>query len=94
MKQLSMTGDDWKSDRAMAAEARAIKKRDQAGRECAKALNAASKALGAYLQACRDCNDGSGDEERGLSDSRHRLITDNSEYAGFLENKHREGVAR
>ena len=62
MQQLSITGDDWKSDRAKAAEARASRKRDEAGRACAKALNAASKALGAYLQACRDCNDGSGDE--------------------------------
>ena len=88
MHQLAITGEDWKSDRAKAAEARAIKKRDTAGRACSKALEAASKALGTYLQACRECNDGSGDEERGLSDSRHRLITDTSEYATFLESKH------
>ena len=88
MQQLSITGDDWKSDRARAAEARASKKRDKAGRDCARALNAATKAVSSYLEACRDCNDGSGDEERGLGDSRHRLITDCSEYAGFLEAKH------
>ena len=89
MHQLSIAGEDWKSDRVKAAEARAAKKRDATGRACAKALEAASKALGAYLQACRECNDGSGDEERGLGDSRHRLITDTSEYATFLESKHR-----
>ena len=90
MHQLSITGEDWKSDRAKAAEARASKKRDEAGQACARSLNAASKALGAYLQACRECNDGSGDEERGLGDSRHRLIADTSEYATFLESKHRD----
>jgi hypothetical protein len=88
MQQLTMTGDDWKSGREQAQEARAVARREQTGRAAAKALDAAAQALTAYLQACRDCGDGSGDERHGVADCRHRLITDTSEYAAYLQAKH------
>jgi hypothetical protein len=88
MQQLALTGEDWKSDREKSREARARGKREHAGRVGAQALLAATKAISTYLQACRDCNDGSGDERSGIADCRHRLIGDMSEYAAWLQSKH------
>ncbi|VVE56723.1 hypothetical protein PAQ31011_05135 [Pandoraea aquatica] len=80
--QLSMTGDDWKSDREVKAQARAEAARKKAAVECARKLEAARDALSAYLLACIDCNDASG--SRGADDSRSILMGNMSEYAGYL----------
>lgn len=80
-----MTGDDWKSDRERKSEARAIHARKKAGIACAKKLEAAADALSEYLNACRDCADGSGDEQRGIADGRTILIGNIMEYASWLD---------
>jgi hypothetical protein len=64
--------------------------RRKAGLKCAKSLRAAGKEMSAYLSACRDMNDGSGDESRGISDGRHILIREMSEYATYLESKYED----
>lgn len=89
MQQLKMTGDDWKSDRERKSEARAIAARVKAARSAAKALESATTAVSAYLNACRDCADGSGDERHGMADGRLILIRDMSEYAAFLSSRYR-----
>lgn len=80
--QLSMTGDDWKSDREVKAQARAEAARKKAAVECAKKLEVARDALNAYLLACIDCNDAS--RSRGADDGRLILMGNISEYACFL----------
>lgn len=85
MAQTAMAGDDWLSDRDRKAQARAEAARKKAALACAKRLEAAADAVSDYLSACRECNDGSDDTQRGLSDGRHRLIADCMEYAGWLE---------
>lgn len=86
--QTAMTGDDWLSDRDRKSQARAEAARKKAGLACAAKLEAAAEALSAYLSACRECNDKSGDELRGISDGRHRLISDCMEYSGFLRSRY------
>ena len=86
--QLTMTGDDWTSDRDRKKQQKAERVRHAAGIKAAKTLHKAREALHAYLLACRECQDGSDDTIRGISDSRHALMDNLSEYAGFLEFKH------
>lgn len=85
MTQLSMTGEDWLSDRDRKSQARVDAARKRAALTCAAKLTAAAEALSAYLHACRECRDNSGDELRGISDGRHRLIADCMEYACYLD---------
>lgn len=85
MEQLSMSGEDWKSDKQRATERRLIAARRKAGLACARALEGAADSLRAYLSACRACGDGSGDEKRGLADGRLLLIDDLMEYASWLQ---------
>lgn len=66
----------------------AVAARKRSGLACARKLDDAAKALSAYLRACNACGDGSGDEFRGASDCRHRLIGDISEYETFLHSKY------
>ncbi|AKK24968.1 hypothetical protein [Pandoraea oxalativorans] len=80
--QLAMTGDDWKSDRDVKAQARAEAARKKAAVECARKLEVARDALNVYLLACIDCNDAS--RSRGPDDGRMLLMSNMSEYAGFL----------
>jgi hypothetical protein len=87
MQRLVITGEDWKSARTKAHEAGAVARQEQAGRTGAKALTAAAQARAAYLQACRDCGDGCGDERRG-----QRLIKDMSEVVAFLRDAHGQWV--
>lgn len=74
----------------MSADAanKAIVRRKKAAVRCAKALRAASDALADFLDACRACHDGSGDESRGASDSRNVLRIEVSEYAAWLDRKY------
>ena len=62
----------------------------KAGIKCAKSLRKAAEDLSGFLSACRDANDGSGDEGRGISDCRHVMIRDLSEYATYLESKYED----
>lgn len=85
MSQTVLTGEDWLSDRDRKAQARAVAARRKAALACAAKLEAAADALTAYLAACRECDDGSDDRQRGLADGRHKLISDCMEYSGWLE---------
>ena len=85
MEQLNMMGDDWKSDKQRKAELRAEATRKKAGLACAKKLETAAKSLTEYLAACRECADGSGDEQRGIADGRTILMRDITEYATWLD---------
>lgn len=86
--QLTIPGDDWRSDGDKKAQQRREAARKREAAACAKALRKAAETLSAYLNACRECRDGSGDERQGAGDGRHRLIADCSEYAGFLEQRY------
>lgn len=86
--QLAMVGEDWTSDRDRKAQAKRESARKRAGLACAKKLRDAADALSAYLRACNECRDGSGDERRGIADGRNQQIANLSEYACFLENKY------
>ena len=86
--QISITGDDWTSERDRKAQARREAARKKAGLECQRRLEAAAVALHNYVSACNECRDGSGSERMGLSDGRFRLASDCIEYAGFLEGKY------
>ncbi len=87
-QQTEMTGDDWMSDQDRARQKRTESKRHKTGLKAAKALESAITALRDYLYACNDCRNGSGDEERGLSDSRHLLIESMNEYSSYLTSVH------
>lgn len=72
---------------AATVSTRRADRRDRAGATAARKLFAAVDALSAYLRACNDCQDGSGDEKMGISDGRHILIGNMSEYATWLDSK-------
>ncbi|WP_083460636.1 hypothetical protein [Gulbenkiania mobilis] len=82
MNQILMAGDDWLSDRERKAQAKAEAARKKTAITCARKLEAASEALSAFLMACNECDDASRD--RGLDDSRHILMRNINEYAGYL----------
>lgn len=81
--QISMTGEDWLSDRDRKAQARAEAKRKQTALVCAKKLESAADALHDFLMACIECNDGSRD--RGADDGRRTLQESMREYSGYLD---------
>ncbi len=87
--QLTMTGDDWISDRDRTRQRKAEAARHAAGMRAATTLRKAADALKAYLQACRECQDGSDDSKRGGDDTRHTLRESLCEYADFLEMRHK-----
>lgn len=86
--QLTMTGDDWLSERDKQAQARAEAARKKAALACAKKLEAAADALNEFRHACNECRDGSGDEARGVADGCNILMRDMMEYAGWLESRY------
>lgn len=81
--QVSMTGDDWTSDRDRRSQAKAEAARKKAAMACAKKLEAAADALHELVMACMDCNDGS--RLRGDDDGRVLLQRNMREFAGWLE---------
>lgn len=83
MTQLTMTGDDWTSDRDRKAQARAEAARRKAALKCAKELFSAVDALHAYSMACIDVGDSS--VIRGADDSRVLLARSMREFATWLE---------
>ncbi len=83
MNQLSMTGDDWLSDRDRKQQLRAEAARKKTGVACAKALEKACDALSTHMMACLDCDDAS--SPRRADDGRTLLMQSMREYAGWLE---------
>ena len=69
-------------------DAKAIAKRRKAATVCAKKLTDAATSLKELLIACRACNDGSGDEKRGISDGRYTMMNNLREYATYLEGQY------
>ena len=65
-----------------AQQAKAEANRKRKALACAKALEAASSSLSAYLIACNECNDASG--SRGDDDGRLLLMRNINEYRGYL----------
>ena len=65
-----------------AQQAKAEANRKKKALACAKALDAASSSLSAYLIACNECNDASG--SRGDDDGRLLLMRNMTEYKGYL----------
>lgn len=82
MQQMTMTGDDWLSDRDRKAQAKAEAARKKAALVCEAKLRAASEALNAYLFACNECRDASAC--RGADDGRLILVRNINEYANYL----------
>lgn len=90
MQQLSMTGNDWLSDREVKAQAKAEAARKRAAINCARKLEAASKALGDFLGACNECGDSS--KGRGPDDGRVILMRNINEYAGYLDSVYNKPI--
>lgn len=65
-----------------AQQAKAEANRKKKALACAKALEAASSSLSAYLIACNECKDASG--SRGDDDGRLLLMRNMTEYKGYL----------
>lgn len=82
MQQLTMTGDDWRSNREIKAKEKAEAARKKAAINCARKLEAASHALHEFLMACNECDDAS--RSRGLDDGRLILMGNITEYACYL----------
>ena len=82
--QLTMTGEDWTSDRDRTRQRKAETARRAAGLKADKALSKAAEAIRTYLEACRECRDGSDDEKMGAGDGRRILIDNMTEYASWL----------
>lgn len=78
--QLTMTGDDWLSEREKQRAARNETARANAARALAARLRMAAEAVTSFGEACAAC----GDEIERTDDSRTRLRDDMLEYAYFL----------
>ncbi len=92
--QLTMTGEDWASDRDRTRQRKAETARRAAGLKAAKALSTAAEAMQTFLEACRECHDGSDDEKMGAGDGRRILIDNMTEYMAWLNMRYeREGGA-
>lgn len=84
--QVSMSGDDWLSDRDRKTQAKAEAKRKRTALACASKLAAASQALTEYLNACAECNDAS--SPRHAADGRYSLRSSINEYAAYLSGRY------
>ncbi len=83
--QVAMAGEDWLSDRDRRSQAKAEAARKKAALACAKKLQDAADSLTAYLSACNECHDGSGNERTSAADGRLLLMRDLMEYSYWLE---------
>lgn len=81
--QVSMTGDDWTSDRDKKHRAKVEAARKKAALACAKKLEAAADALHEFSMACLECNDAS--SPRRDDDGRTLLQRNMREYSSYLE---------
>lgn len=82
MNQLSMTGDDWTSDRDRKAKARADANVKKTAIAAAKKLETAADALNEFLSACLDADH---PDTQGAGDGRRTLVSSMMEYSGYLE---------
>lgn len=81
--QLTMTGEDWLSDRDIKARKRLEAEREKTARKAAAALEKAADALAEFSMACFHCNDAS--SPRRDDDGRTILQRNIREYQGWLE---------
>ena len=86
--QITMTGDDWLSDRDRKDRARAEARRKSAALKCSRKLDEARDALNEFLSACLDCGHV---EATRLDDSRRLLMRDMSEYSSYLDSVYNRG---
>jgi len=84
-EQVSMTGDDWLSERDKKSQARADAAVKRTGLAAAKKLEAAADALNDFLHAYLDAGY---EDMRGAADSRRVLISNIMEYASYLDGKY------
>lgn len=83
--QLTMTGDDWRSDQDRKREKSATARLHKAEQKAAKALHAAADALGEWMLAYIEVHP----DLMGAGDQRRRLATDCRELATYIEGVNR-----
>ena len=81
--QLTMSGDDWLSDRDIKTIKRLQAARQRAAQKAAASLQRAADDLAAFSMACLECNDDS--SPRREDDCRTLMQRNMREYAGWLE---------
>jgi acetyl-CoA carboxylase alpha subunit len=84
MTQISMTGEDWLSDRERSRRKAADAKLAKAEKRAAAALTAAADALDDWIRAYCNVHD----DRMGAADGRRRLSADCRELAGHIEARH------
>lgn len=87
MTQLTMSGDDWLSDRDVKTIKRLQSARHKAAHKAAASLQRAADDVAAFAMACLECADESA--PRREDDSRNLLSRNMREYAGWLEDVYR-----
>lgn len=83
-EQVSMTGEDWLSERDKKSQARADAAVKRTGLAAAKKLEAAAEALNEFLHACLDAGH---EDTRGAADGRRILTNNLMEYSSYLESR-------
>lgn len=83
MSQMTMSGDDWLSNRDRKEQARAEANRKKAAIACSKKLEAAADSLNELMRACNECHDASS-VQRG-DDGRQLLMTRLMEFSSWLD---------
>lgn len=84
-EQVSMTGEDWLSERDKKSQTRADAAVKRTGLAAAKKLEAAAEAVNDFLHACLDAGH---EDQRGAADGRRVLISNIMEYASYLDGKY------
>ena len=81
MDQITMTGDDWTSDRDRKAQARAVAERKKAAQVLEAQLDKSVDAMQKFINACYQC----GDEKVLYADDGRQLLREQmQEYATYL----------
>lgn len=83
--QLSMTGEDWLSERDKKSQARAEAAHRKACLVAAAKLEAAAEAVLAMLTAYLECGH---EDKMGAGDGRRRIVGDMAELASWLRSVH------
>lgn len=83
MTQLTMTGDDWLSNRDRKEQAKAEANRKKAAIACAKKLEAAADSLNELMRACNECHDASSVQR--VDDGRQLLVERLMEFSSWLD---------
>ncbi|ABM38626.1 hypothetical protein [Polaromonas naphthalenivorans] len=82
MNQITMTGDDWTSDRDRKAQAQAIAARKKTAQELTAQLEKSVAAMQKFINACSACGD---PKVLNADDGRQRLREQMQEYATYLD---------